>query len=238
MFSIYDTKELKMPDGSLIDYELIKKYRRTLTIKITPKGLIVNAPILMSNHKINLLLEKKSKWIQKKLLLTTHKEEPFDIRTGEKFKIFDKEIFITLKQGVNNISIEDDRCILSFKNLSEQQKIKKFFLSWIKKYALKHFSQRVKDLCIKNNLKVQATLLSNAKTRWGTCNSKKEIRLNWRLIQSPQYVIDYVICHELSHLKFMNHSNNFWQQVQLLFPNYKEAELYLKENGFKLYRID
>ena len=192
----------------------------------------------MSNHKINLLLEKKSKWIQKKLLLTTHKEEPFDIRTGEKFKIFDKEIFITLKQGVNNISIEDDRCILSFKNLSEQQKIKKFFLSWIKKYALKYFSQRVKNLCIKNNLKVQAILLSNAKTRWGTCNSKKEIRLNWRLIQSPQYVIDYVICHELSHLKFMNHSNNFWQQVQLLFPNYKEAELYLKENGFKLYRID
>ena len=88
------------------------------------------------------------------------------------------------------------------------------------------------------NLKVQAILLSNAKTRGGTCNSKKEIRLNWRLIQSPQYVIDYVICHELSHLKFMNHSNNFWQQVQLLFPNYKEAELYLKENGFKLYRID
>jgi hypothetical protein len=96
----------------------------------------------------------------------------------------------------------------------------------------------VESLCKKNNLKVQATLISNAKTRWGSCNTRKEIRLNWRLIQSPQYVIDYVICHELSHLKFMNHSSDFWQQVQLLFPNYKKAELYLKENGFKLHRID
>ena len=84
---------------------------------------------------------------------------------------------------------------------------------------------------------MKATLISNAKTRWGTCNNRKEVRLNWRLIQAPLFVIDYVICHELSHLKFMNHSSDFWKQVQLLFPNYKEAELYLKNNRFKLYRI-
>ena len=124
------------------------------------------------------------------------------------------------------------RCCMNYKEF-----LKKNFLIWIKIYALKYFTERVENLCKKNNLKVQATLISNAKTRWGSCNTKKEIRLNWRLIQSPQYVIDYVICHELSHLKFMNHSSGFWQQVQLLFPNYKKAELYLKENGFKLHGI-
>jgi len=238
MFSLSDIKELRLHDGSFINYELIKKYRRTLSLKITPKGLIVNAPILMTNYTIDQLLQKKSKWIQKKLLLTSYNEEPFEIQNGVKFKILDKELVITLKAGVNNISIEGSRFFISFKNLSDHHKLKKFFLIWIKIYALKYFTERVKNLCKKNNLKVQATLISNAKTRWGTCNTRKEIRLNWRLIQSPKYVIDYVICHELSHLKFMNHSSDFWEQVQLLFQNYKEAELYLKENGFKLYRID
>ena len=238
MFRLSDTKELRLPDGSFINYELIKKYRRTVSLKITIKGLIVNAPILMTNYKIDQLLQKKSKWIQKKLLLTFNNEEPFELHNNMKFKIFDKELLISLREGENNISIEKNQCSIDFKNLSDHLKLKKFFLIWIKIYALKYFTERVKNLCKKNNLKVQATLISNAKTRWGTCNTRKEIRLNWRLIQSPKYVIDYVICHELSHLKFMNHSSDFWEQVQLLFQNYKEAELYLKENGFKLYRID
>ena len=238
MFSLYDTKELRLPDGSFINYKLIKKYRRTVSLKITPKGLIVNAPILMTNSRIDQLLQKKAKWIQKKLLLTFSNEEPFEIHNEVKFKILDNELLILLKEGKNSISIEGDHCYVNFKNLSNQLKLKEFFKIWIKKYALNYFAQRVQELCKENNLKVNATLISNAKTRWGTCNSRKEIRLNWRLIQAPPFVIDYVICHELSHLKFMNHSSDFWQQVQLLFPNYKEAELYLKENGFKLYRID
>jgi predicted metal-dependent hydrolase len=238
MFNLTSTKQLKLQDNSSIDYELIKSNRRTISLKITAKGLIVNAPILITNYRIDQLLLKKSKWIQKKLSLTIHNEEPFEIHNGEKFKIFDKEILIILKPGVDNISIEKSQCFVTFKNVSDDLKLKKNFLIWIKKYALKYFSQRVGHFCRENNLKVHATLISNAKTRWGTCNTRKEIRLNWRLIQAPKYVIDYVICHELSHLKFMNHSIDFWQQVQLFFPNYKEAELYLKENGFRLYRID
>ena len=238
MFSLSYTKELRLPDGSFINYELIKKYRRTVSLKITIKGLIVNAPILMTNYKIDQLLQKKSKWIQKKLLFTFSNEKPFEINNDVTFKIFDKELLILLREGKNNISIEGDRCSINFKNLTDSLSLKKFFQMWIKKYALNFFVQRVEELSRDNNLKVKATSISNAKNRWGTCNSKKEIRLNWRLIQAPPFVIDYVICHELSHLKFMNHSSDFWQQVQLLFPNYKKAELYLKENRFKLYRID
>jgi len=238
MFSLSSIKELKLPDGSFVNYELIKKYRRTVSLKITPKGLIVNAPILMTNYKINQLLQKKSKWIQKKLLFTFSNEKPFEINNDVTFKIFDKELLILLREGKNNISIEGDRCSINFKNLTDSLSLKKFFQMWIKKYALNFFVQRVEELSRDNNLKVKATSISNAKNRWGTCNSKKEIRLNWRLIQAPPFVIDYVICHELSHLKFMNHSSDFWQQVELLFPNYKEAELYLKKNGFKLHRID
>jgi predicted metal-dependent hydrolase len=238
MFKLSGTKQLRLSDGSLIKYELIKKSRRSIGIKITPKGLVVYSPLLMTKYRIDQLLQTKSKWIQKKLLLTINDETPFEIKNSSKFKIFNKEIVIILKAGINNISINEERCFINFINLSDDTKLKKFFLVWIKEYALKYFTKRVGDLCKENNLNVRATLISNAKTRWGTCNTRNEIRLNWRLIQSPHYVIDYVICHELSHLKYMNHSSNFWQQVQLLFPEYKKAEFYLKENGFKLYRLD
>ena len=92
MFNLTSTKQLKLQDNSSIDYELIKSNRRTISLKITAKGLIVNAPILITNYRIDQLLLKKSKWIQKKLSLTIHNEEPFEIHNGEKFKIFDKEI--------------------------------------------------------------------------------------------------------------------------------------------------
>ena len=238
MFNLSGNKELKLTDGSSIKYELIKKSRRTVGLKITPKGLIVIAPILMSYNKIEKLLIKKSSWIQKKLLLIPKDTKPFQIRDGEKFEIFGNEYMIVLCSGKNNIIIEKNKCLIYFKNLSDQLKLKKFFLVWIKEYALKYYSKRVSTLCKINNFDTRAILISNAKTRWGTCNSKKEIRLNWRLIQSPKYIIDYVICHELSHLKFMNHSKEFWEQVEKLFPNYKKAEIFLRDNGFKLYKLD
>ena len=132
MFNLSGTKQLKLDDGSSINYELIKKNRRTISLKITPKGLVVNAPILMANSKIDQLLQKKSQWIQKKLLLTSYNEEPFEMQNGVKFKILDKELVVTLKVGVNNISIEGSRCFISFKSLSDPFKLKKNFLIWIK----------------------------------------------------------------------------------------------------------
>ncbi len=79
--------------------------------------------------------------------------------------------------------------------------------------------------------------LSNAQSRWGSCNSKQEIRLNWRLLQAPPHLINYVVCHELAHLKEMNHSARFWAVVESLCPQYKQAEKDLKVWSPKLHRF-
>ena len=92
MFNLSGTKELRLSDGSIITYELIKKSRRTIGLKITPKGLVVYSPLLITKNMIDQLLQNKSKWIQKKLLLTITDEAPFEIKNGERFNLFDKEI--------------------------------------------------------------------------------------------------------------------------------------------------
>jgi predicted metal-dependent hydrolase len=71
----------------------------------------------------------------------------------------------------------------------------------------------------------------NQRSRWGSCSRRGTISLNWRLIQTPVSVRDYVILHELAHLKEMNHSKRFWREVARLCPDYKEAENWLKRHS-------
>uniref|UniRef100_UPI0018AB9FA7 M48 family metallopeptidase n=1 Tax=Clostridium tertium TaxID=1559 RepID=UPI0018AB9FA7 len=80
-------------------------------------------------------------------------------------------------------------------------------------------------------------IIKDQKSLWGSCNSRREIRLNWRLVLMPQFVMDYIIIHELCHIKQMNHSKEFWKLVESHCPNYKESKYWLKENGAMLMKL-
>ncbi|WP_280954948.1 M48 family metallopeptidase [Paludibacterium denitrificans] len=79
--------------------------------------------------------------------------------------------------------------------------------------------------------------LSSARTRWGSCTSAGVIRLNWRLVQAPPDILDYVVAHELAHLVHMNHSAAFWSETARLFPDWQRARLWLKQHGSTLFRF-
>jgi predicted metal-dependent hydrolase len=99
------------------------------------------------------------------------------------------------------------------------------------------FARRLTILATKLGVPTPPLTLSNAKSRWGSCNSRGEVRLNWRLLQASPSIINYVICHELAHLKQMNHSAKFWAVVESLFSDYKQAENALKTLSPQLHRI-
>ena len=71
----------------------------------------------------------------------------------------------------------------------------------------------------------------NQRSRWGSCSAKKTVSLNWRLIQTPPFVLDYIILHELMHLREMNHSRRFWTQVEKVCPDYLQAEKWLNHHS-------
>jgi predicted metal-dependent hydrolase len=87
---------------------------------------------------------------------------------------------------------------------------------------------RVFELAALHQVKVSRVTVRNQKSRWGSCSRRGTISLNWRLIQSPGFVRDYIILHELAHRRQMNHSEKFWLEVKHLFPNYLQAERWLK----------
>lgn len=80
-------------------------------------------------------------------------------------------------------------------------------------------------------MEVERVAVRNQRARWGSCSIRRRISLNWRLIQAPELVRDYIIVHELMHLKEMNHSSRFWAHVEAAFPAWREAERWLRQNS-------
>ena len=102
------------------------------------------------------------------------------------------------------------------------------------KLAAKEFPPRVFELAAQHGLRAQRVTVRDQRSRWGSCSRRGTISLNWRLIQAPQFVRDYLILHELAHLREMNHSSRFWHLVEQLCPDYKTAERWLKTHGSSL----
>jgi predicted metal-dependent hydrolase len=89
---------------------------------------------------------------------------------------------------------------------------------------------RVMEYAVQYQLPVKRVTVRNQKSRWGSCSRRGTISLNWRLIQTPEWVRDYIILHELAHLRQMNHSARFWREVESLCPDYRLAEQWLKQH--------
>lgn len=101
----------------------------------------------------------------------------------------------------------------------------------LRNLAAREFPPRVREIAEQHGLHVARVSVRAQRSRWGSCSHNKTISLNWRLIQSPAFVRDYVIVHELMHLRHMNHSNDFWNAVAQAFPDWKASEAWLKKHS-------
>jgi len=101
----------------------------------------------------------------------------------------------------------------------------------LRRLAERELPLRVMEFAASHQLAVRRVTVRNQRTRWGSCSRRGTISLNWRLIQTPLFVCDYIILHELMHLREMNHSPRFWRQVETVCPGYHTAEQWLKQHS-------
>ncbi|MEI9865840.1 MAG: SprT family zinc-dependent metalloprotease [Limisphaerales bacterium] len=111
------------------------------------------------------------------------------------------------------------------------QDLKPAIQKHLHRLAAKEFPPRVMELAGAHGIQVTRVSVRNQKSRWGSCSRRGTISLNWRLIQCPFFVRDYIILHELAHRRQMNHSNKFWQEVERLCPDYRTAEAWVKQHA-------
>lgn len=232
--------QLALPNGEQIPYQLERRSRRTIGLKIGNSGLVVHAPKRISQTLLEHVLLEKADWIRKKLTqIVDNQPAPLAWEDGAELLYLGNTARLSLKQDSVNRKPEFEHGVLHLrlKSIEDADAIKAKVIQWYKKAALTDFARRLEIFSAKLGVPTPELYLSNAQSRWGSCNSKCEVRINWRLLQAPPYIINYVICHELAHLKQMNHSAKFWAIVESLQPDYKEAERRLKQLSPQLHRL-
>ncbi|MES2356360.1 MAG: SprT family zinc-dependent metalloprotease [Pseudomonadota bacterium] len=209
--------------------------RRTIGLIVNHEGLKVASPWHVPMAEIYAMIEKSQDWVFNKLQVW-QAQQPFVRRwvSGEKLYFLGREI--TLRVDIYSLG---HGAFLSEDTLSayaaDAESVCRNVIAWYRDQALKRFHQRVAEIAPQLHVAPQRLILSNAKHQWGSCNSKGEVRLNWRLIQASSEVIDYVVIHELAHLQHMDHSPRFWATVESVCPQYRRLREELKEKDV-LYR--
>ncbi len=208
--------------------------RKTLSLIVLKDGqVVVKAPIRMKDEVINRFVEDKQGWIKDKLLIVNKTIQKFDdVVHYQRFLLYGNKYSLLLTD-VKKIETNDNFQIL-VPQKTERDKINKALKAWYKKAARQVLGDRLAFIESKIKLKSNYFKIGDSKGRWGACNSKGVISLNWRVIMLPPQIIDYVIVHELCHLVEMNHSKNFWKLVETFLPNAPMLKNAIKEYSFLL----
>ncbi|WP_109483644.1 SprT family zinc-dependent metalloprotease [Paraburkholderia sp. C35] len=235
------------PDGSklrsvtlgarTLHYALKRSSRRSIGFAIDSTGLTITAPRWVTLADIETAIAEKQRWIFTKLTEWQTRTEQrvmprVDWKDGAEVPYLGQNVRISLAAANGLLAFDPSSNVLALPlpAQADPQQIKDRVQGWLQSEAKRIFGERLDVYAEKLGVSYRAYGLSSAATRWGSCSSDGKIRLNWRLIHFPLSIIDYVVAHELAHLREMNHSPRFWQTVESIFPEFREARQTLKHH--------
>ena len=150
---------------------------------------------------------------------------------GELFFFLGEAYPLVLNKSQSPAFVFDDCFKLDWDSRNQAEDL---IVGWYRKQARKFLSERLQQLAEIHNFNNYKFRLSRARTRWGSCSSKRNISISWRLVMAPPYIIDYVLVHELVHLEIHNHSKEFWRRLERIMPDYQKRRTWLKKNSANL----
>jgi hypothetical protein len=224
-----------MIENNAIQYDrLIRAKRRTIALIVERDGsLTVRAPRRATLRDIHAFIAEKTGWIirsreKMKAIVPRPKKQ---YTGGERFLYLGGEYELRI--------VPPQRPALKFNGgftlgSSAQPRAESAFVRWYKERAYEILTERVNHYAALHGFAPKRVKINSAKTRWGSCTSTGTINFTWRLVMAPLDVVDYVVLHELAHLKIKNHSPRFWKLVESLCPDFKRRRKWLREHGEKL----
>ena len=228
-----------------IDITLFKSNRaKSINITIKPfTGVRVSVPQSIGFKKAKRIAKDKIEWIKKNLSKMQKAEEKFTVFTGDTaFKTRSHKLNIKLADVDHPKAIVRGNKInvlvpkkYSISNKDVQKEIRRGIERAWRKEAKNYLPDRVMQLAKKHNFKINSVSIQNAKTRWGSCSHNNNINLSLHLMRLPNYLIDYVILHELVHTKIKNHSSEFWQLLNIVSGNAKKLDREVKDFKIQIY---
>ncbi len=244
-------------DGIVVGYAFRRGKRRSIGFSVCADGLEVSAPKWVPLHEIDKAVIEKSGWILKKLQETRQRDArlestriewkdgatlPFlgepvtvviDSRPGAvATRGADASANAQLHTHAQALSGEPRQMLrISLPQDAAPDRIRDAVQAWLMRQAMQIFTERLEHFAPLLGVQWSKLSLSSAGTRWGSANANGAIRLNWRLVHFRLSVLDYVVAHELSHLRVMDHSPRFWDTVRMVVPDYAHLRGQLRDEG-------
>jgi predicted metal-dependent hydrolase len=234
----------------LVGYHFRRVKRRTIGFVVGPEGLTVSAPRWVPLAEVDDAVKQKARWITNKLAAARERSDRIeasriDWRDGATFPFLGEDVIVVLDPrhafSEAGAMLNTDaqalpgvpRCTLhvGLPHNAQPQQIRDAVQAWLMRQARRIFTERLDHFAPRLGVQWTKLSLSSAGTLWGTAQRGGAIRLNWRLVHFRMAVVDYVVAHELSHLRVMDHSPRFWETVASVVPDYAELRGQLKDEA-------
>jgi predicted metal-dependent hydrolase len=224
--------------GHTVAYALRRARRRSIGFVVSSEGLAVNAPRWVGQGEVDQALRAKARWILQKLQEQRERGQRLqaarvDWRDGATLPFLGEPVILVLDGRSPGAVLHTDAQALpgvprltlhlSLPQTAEPAQIRDAVQSWLQRQARRVFEERCAAIAPRLGVRMTRLSLSSAGTRWGSASASGAIRLNWRLVHFALPVIDYVVTHELAHLRQMNHSPAFWDVVREAMPDFEQA---------------
>jgi hypothetical protein len=236
--------------GARIAYLFKRGKRRTIGFSVNHEGLVVHAPQWVTLSDVQSALDEKSTWISRKLVETRERHERMvgnriEWRDGAVLPFLGQPLYVVLDPhhafdtagAVLRTGTPDEtgavrhQLQLGLPRHASAEQIRDAVQAWLMRQAKRLFAERLDHFAPRLQVQWRKLSLSSAGTRWGSARADGSIRLHWRLIHFRASIIDYVVVHELSHLRVMDHSPRFWDTVRTIVPDYEALREQLKDEA-------
>jgi predicted metal-dependent hydrolase len=233
-----------------VAYHFKRAKRRTISMVVGPDGLVVSAPRWVVLTEVESALQEKGDWIVRKLDEMRERSQRMAQQNmvwqeGSCLPFLGETMVLVLdpghqfqEAGASLLPRSPDaapdvphRLCLGLPHHADPSQIRDAVQAWLMRQAKRIFTERLNHFAPRLQVQWHKLSLSSATTRWGTASADGAIRLNWRLVHFKMDVIDYVVAHELSHLRVMNHGPQFWETVGTVVPDYAQRRQLLKDDS-------
>jgi predicted metal-dependent hydrolase len=210
--------------------------RRSIGLRIDDRGLTVNMPLRASEKWLHSVLQEKAAWVVDKLEnWQSKKPTPQQWIDGESILYRGEAFKLCIVPSLFDAppQLHGNQLLIHLAKADTPDALEKIILRWYRREALQLFTECISHFAPLIKVNPVEIKLSSARTQWGSCTTRGTVRLNWQLIKMPLPLVDYVVVHELAHLREMNHSAAFWNVVESVCPNYAKLRSELRKWGME-----